>query len=168
MVRFGGCGRFLWNALLAEQNEEYREYMEEIESRLTWGEAKTADEAAELTVKPTLAKFTFTNRLKSLKAGHPFLNECHSQVLQQKSLDLYQAFRNSFRSSDSFRYPQGFKLDERNSRVFLPKIGWVRYRNSRRLPGNSRPKNLTVSHSADGWYMSVQFEFANTPKVTAP
>ena len=34
MVRFGGCGRFLWNALLAEQNEEYREYMEEIESRL--------------------------------------------------------------------------------------------------------------------------------------
>ena len=47
MVRFGGCGRFLWNALLAEQNEEYREYMEEIESRLTWGEAKTADEAAE-------------------------------------------------------------------------------------------------------------------------
>ena len=67
MVRFGGCGRFLWNALLAEQNEEYREYMEEIESRLTWGEAKTADEAAELTVKPTLAKFTFTNRLKSLK-----------------------------------------------------------------------------------------------------
>ena len=96
MVRFGGCGRFLWNALLAEQNEEYREYMEEIESRLTWGEAKTADEAAELTVKPTLAKFTFTNRLKSLKAGHPFLNECHSQVLQQKSLDLYQAFRNSF------------------------------------------------------------------------
>ena len=186
MVRFGGCGRFLWNALLAEQNEEYREYMEEIESRLTWGEAKTADEAAELTVKPTLAKFTFTNRLKSLKAGHPFLNECHSQVLQQKSLDLYQAFRNSFerlkkheapgfpvfkrkgRSSDSFRYPQGFKLDERNSRVFLPKIGWVRYRNSRHLPENSRPKNLTVSHSADGWYMSVQFEFANTPKVTAP
>ena len=96
MVRFGGCGRFLWNALLAEQNEEYREYMEEIESRLTWGEARTADEAAGLTVKPALAKFTFTSRLKSLKAGHPFLNECHSQVLQQKSLDLYQAFRNSF------------------------------------------------------------------------
>ena len=77
-------------------------------------------------------------------------------------------FKRKGRSSDSFRYPQGFKLDERNSRVFLPKIGWVRYRNSRRLPGNSRPKSLTVSHSADGWHMSVQFEFANTPKAAAP
>ena len=37
----------------------------------------------------------------------------------------FPVFKRKGRSSDSFRYPQGFKLDERNSRVFLPKIGWV-------------------------------------------
>ena len=31
--------------------------------------------------------------------------------------------------------PQGVKLDRENSRIFLPKLGWMRYRNSRQVTG---------------------------------
>lgn len=38
---------------------------------------------------------------------------------------------------DSFRYPdpKQIKLDQANSRIFLPKLGWLRYRNSRDVLG---------------------------------
>jgi putative transposase len=47
--------------------------------------------------------------------------------------------------SDSFRYPQGVKLDRASSRIFLPKPGWLHYRNSRDVLGTV--KNVTVSQS---------------------
>ncbi len=55
---------------------------------------------------------------------------------------------------DSFRYPQGFKLD--GSRVFLPKIGWVSFRKSRDIEGT--PKNVTVSKRGEHWFISIQCE----------
>ncbi|WP_111897059.1 RNA-guided endonuclease InsQ/TnpB family protein, partial [Aeromonas caviae] len=58
--------------------------------------------------------------------------------------------------SDSFRYPQGFKLDQANSRLFLPKLGWLRYRNSRDVLGVI--KNITVSQSSGKWYAAIQTE----------
>ncbi|HBI9798851.1 TPA: hypothetical protein LAF88_004852, partial [Escherichia coli] len=45
--------------------------------------------------------------------------------------------------NDAFRYPQGVKLDQENSRIFLPKLGWMRYRNNRQVTGVV--KNVTVS-----------------------
>ncbi|NHZ67378.1 hypothetical protein F1735_35105, partial [Massilia sp. CCM 8694] len=45
---------------------------------------------------------------------------------------------------DTLRYPdpKQIKLDEANSRIFLPKLGWLRYRNSRDVLGELR--NVTV------------------------
>ena len=59
-------------------------------------------------------------------------------------------------SDDGFRYPQGFKVDADNGRIFLPKIGYIRYRNSRKIEGI--PKNVTVREEVDGWYVSIQCE----------
>lgn len=39
---------------------------------------------------------------------------------------------------------------------FLPKFGWVRYRNSRQVVGIV--KNVTVSHACGKWYISIQTE----------
>jgi putative transposase len=60
--------------------------------------------------------------------------------------------------SDSFRYPdpKQIKLDQPNSRLFLPKLGWLRYRNSRKVLGEVR--NVTVSMSAGKWFVSIQTE----------
>ena len=108
--------------------------------------------------------------LPEWKAEKPWLGEIHSQVLQQGLKDLDKGFKNffekraerptpkkKFKSPDSFRYPQGFKVEEANNRIYLPKIGWVRYRNSRALRGIA--KNITISRKADRWFASIQTEF---------
>lgn len=88
--------------------------------------------------------------------------------MQQTLKDLERAYTNFFAKradfpcfkkkvqSDSFRYPQGFKLDQGNSRIFLPKLGWLRYRNSRDILGT--PKNVTVSSNGGKWFVSIQTE----------
>ncbi len=58
--------------------------------------------------------------------------------------------------SDSFRFPQGCKLDQANSRVFLPKLGWLKYRNSRDVLGVV--SNITVSANGGKWFVSIQTE----------
>ena len=94
MRNFSGCCRFAYNALLAQEKEEYQEYLEELESRLCCGEALSFEEAKALCVKPKLNQYTFNYALKKLKEEYPFLKEyCHSQVLQQKVMDLYEAFK---------------------------------------------------------------------------
>ena len=45
---------------------------------------------------------------------------------------------------------------QENSRIFLPKLGWMRYRNSRQVTGVV--KNVTVSQSCGKWYISIQTE----------
>ena len=59
---------------------------------------------------------------------------------------------------DSFRYPdpKQIKLDPMNSRLFLPKLGWLRYRNSRQILG--RVKNVTVTLSCGKGFVSIQTE----------
>src|SRR5258707_15370454 len=59
-------------------------------------------------------------------------------------------------SGKSFRYPDAnhFEIDQSNSRIKLPKLGWIRYRNSRNILGAAR--NITVSQSAGKWYASIQ------------
>ncbi|WP_335806670.1 transposase, partial [Gallibacterium anatis] len=58
---------------------------------------------------------------------------------------------------ESFRFPQGCKLEQQNNRLYLPKIGWVRYRNSREVVGEV--KNVTVSQKCGHYFVSVQTEF---------
>ena len=97
-----------------------------------------------------------------------WLKETHSQPLQQTLKDLERAYANFFEkradfprfkkkgTGDSFRYPQGCKLDQGNSRVFLPKLGWIRYRNSRDVLGEVR--SATVSQSGGKWFVSILTE----------
>ena len=105
-----------------------------------------------------------------LKEDLPWLAEAPSQVLQQSLKDLDQAFKHFFAGvadyptfqkkgqRDSFRFPQGFEVDEANYRIKLPKIGWVRYRqgrgkSARKLKGEVR--SITVSRDGDHWFSSI-------------
>ncbi|MGK7875394.1 MAG: RNA-guided endonuclease InsQ/TnpB family protein [Xenococcaceae cyanobacterium] len=157
-AQFAGCCRLVWNKALAIQ----KELLEEGELCLSYSKL-----AAEL---------------KDWKheEGLTFLGECHSQPLQQTLMNLDRALKEAFNKTnpkqfprfkkkgqrDSFRYPQGFKIDEPNSRVYLPKIGWVRYRKSQSIVGS--PKNVTVSKRGDHWYVSIQTEAeVEQPKTEA-
>ena len=98
-----------------------------------------------------------------------FLAQANAQALQQKLRDLDRAFSDAFNPTqpgkhlprfkkkgvgDSFRFPQGVQVDGR--RVYLPKIGWVSFFKSRDIIGEI--KQATVTHEADGWYISIQTE----------
>lgn len=146
MTQFCGCSRFVFNRALIYQNEKYQ-----------------ADKSF---------KFSYNkiaNLLPEWKQELPWLKECHSQVLQQSLKDLEASFKNFFskRSNfpkfkrkgekDSFRFPQGCKLEQQNNRIYLPKIGWVRYRNSRKVVGEV--KNVTISQKCGKWFCSIQTEY---------
>ncbi len=146
MRRFAGACRFVFNRALARQNEnheagnKYIPYGKMASWLVEW---KNATETQ-------------------------WLKDSPSQPLQQSQKDLERAYKNFFRKraafprfkkrgqNDAFRYPQGVKLDQENSRIFLPKLGWMRYRNSRQVTGVV--KNVTVSQSCGKWYISIQTE----------
>ena len=145
MRGFAGSCRFVYNKALELQKEWYE--------------------------KDSITRFSYTmlaNLLPKWKKEFPWLKDAPSQALQQSLKDLERAYKNFFEKrakfprfkkkgfSVSFRYPQGVKLDEANSRIFLPKLGWIRYRKSRNVLGTI--KNVTVSYSAGKWYVSIQTE----------
>ncbi len=146
MRRFAGACRFVFNKALALQQDRHKA-----------GEKKLG----------------YADLCKSLtdwksEAQTLWLTETPSQPLQQSLKNLERAYKNFFEKradfprfkkksvSDSFRYPQGFKLDQPNNRIFLPKLGWLRYCNSRDVLGEV--KNVTVSQSCGKWFVSIQTE----------
>ena len=148
MKRFCGCARFVFNRALAYQNEQYQ-----------------ADKSFKFSYNKVANLLPAWKKDKALA----WLKECHSQILQQSLKDLERAFQNFFAKranfpkfkckgdKDSFRFPQGCKLEQENNRIYLPKIGFVRYRNSRNIIGEI--KNVTVSQKCGKWFVSIQTEF---------
>jgi len=106
----------------------------------------------------------------------PWLKEGPIHPLQQSLKDLDRAYANFFAKRadfprfkkkglrDSFRYPdpKQIKLDQGNRRLYLPKLGWLRFRKSREVLG--AVKNVTVSQSGGRWFVSIQTE----REVTVP
>jgi putative transposase len=62
---------------------------------------------------------------------------------------------------DSFRYPQGFKINGNN--IYLPKLGWFKFRQSKKIMG--LPKNVTISYKSGYWYISIQTELSISEPV---
>jgi len=152
MQQFCGCSRYVFNGGLNWQNKQYA-----LDKNFKFSYTKIA------------------NLLPIWKKKHSWLAACHSQVLQQSLKDLETAFRNFFqkRSSfptfkkkgtkDTFRFPQGTKLEENNNRIYLPKIGWVRYKKSRSVMGTI--KNVTVSKRCGKWFVAIQTEHEQLPQL---
>lgn len=148
MGRFAGCCRYVYNRALAlqkerrERGEKHLGYAGLCRQLTAWRNDPETDWLAEAPVHP----------------------------LQQALNDLGRAYANFFAGragfprfrrkgrSESFRYPDPtqIRLDQQNSRIFLPKLGWIRYRNSRAVRGELR--NVTVSASGGKWFVSVQTE----------
>jgi putative transposase len=148
MRRFAGSCRFVYNKALALQKERNEQ------GEKTWGYAG-------------LCKLLTEWRHSAETA---WLADAPVHPLQQTLKDLERAYANFFAKradfprfkkkgrSDSFRYPdpKQIKLDQTNSRIFLPKLGWLRYRNSRDVLG--AVKNVTVSANGGKWFVSIQTE----------
>ncbi|QTR45638.1 transposase [Thiothrix litoralis] len=114
-------------------------------------------------------RFVYNKALALQQANHEAGEKFIGYVAMAKHLDFPRFKRKG--SGDSFRYPdpKQIKLDPDNSRIFLPKLGWIRYRNSRDVLGELR--NVTVSSKGGKWFVSIQtqreVELPATPATTA-
>jgi putative transposase len=148
MRRFAGSCRFVYNKGLALQK-----------ARFAVGENKLSYAG--------LCKLLTQWRSETETS---WLKDAPTHPLQQALKDLERACTNFFAKRadfprfkkkgrhNSFRYPdpKQIRLDQVSSRLFLPKLGWLRYRNSRKVLGTV--KNLTVSGSCEKWFISIQTE----------
>jgi putative transposase len=108
------------------------------------------------------------HELVEAKREHAWLGEAPGHCLQQTLMDLDKAchrhgtfnvrWRSSRRWVPSFRFPEGSrmrleKLNRRKSRVKLPKLGWVNFRASRCLDGETI-RSATLTRQGEHWFVS--------------
>ena len=142
MLQFAGNARKIWNLILAKQQNYIKE-------------------------EKFTSSFGMNYWLIELKKEMPYLAKSPAQTLQQVTKNLELAFKSFFakragfpkfkkkgRGSNGFRYPQGFKLEQNNSRIYLPKLGWISYYKSRNILG--KIKNVTVKQYCNKWFISIQ------------
>jgi putative transposase len=147
LFQFCGCNRFIWNKSLALQKESLNKekkilsYNHLASCLVEW---KKDEETSFLKTAPSQ---TLQQSLKNLDRG---LRDAFNKKQPGK---LFPVFKKKG-LSDSYRYPQGFKIE--GNRIFLPKIGWVRFHKSREMAGT--PKNVTVSRKGQHWFVSIQCE----------
>ena len=142
--QIGAVCRSVWNTGL-EQRREYRR-------RGAW-----------MNYRPQ------AHELADAKAEHQWLAEVPAHCLQQTLMDLDRAcrehgtFRVRWRSvrrwSPSFRFPEGNKmtvekLNRHHGRVKLPKLGWVRFRQTRSLDGETI-RSATIRREGRHWFISL-------------
>ena len=147
MRRFAGACRFVYNKGLAWQKEQY---------------------AANQSCQFSYTKLANLLPIWKKEQATSWLKDAPSQALQQALKNLESSYRNFFAKRadfpkfkkrgqhDGFRIPQGFKVEQMNSRIFLPKLGWIRYRNSRFIDGTV--KSITISAHGGKWYAAIQTE----------
>lgn len=110
--------------------------------------------------------------LPYLKKARPWYKGIDSTVLQQNLKRLEQSFQNffsgrgfpKFKSRSNFRsftFATGVKLS--GNKIYFPKLGWMRYFNSRPLPEGFKIKSVTIRKKANGYYVSVRIEDQSIP-----
>lgn len=142
--QIGAACRAVWNTGL-EQRREYRR-------RGAW-----------MNYQPQ------AKELAEAKTEHPWLKDVPGHCLQQTLMDLDKAcrahgtfnvhWRSARRWSPSFRFPEGNKmtverLNRRHSRIKLPKLGWVKFRQSRSLVGVTI-RSATLTREGRHWFLSL-------------
>ena len=141
-IKNAGACRFIWNKMLSINEHRYYSGVPRLNYYEAWALIAWMKQSEE----------------------YGWLREANAESLQQCLMDLERAYRNLFTGrahppqyrkkfvSDSFRYPQGFKVDGRQ--VYLPKIGWVEFWHSRVIDGTV--KNVTVSRQGQYWFVAFQ------------
>jgi putative transposase len=154
-----GCVRFVWNRALAVQKGylDHRcgilGYSEMCRLLTTWRNSEAFGFLSESPIHP---------QQQALK----FLDRALKDAFDRSNPKRFPVFKKKWRH-DSLRYPDPDQIridlkpkdaDGRRllPRIFLPRIGWVKFRKSGIIGGEIR--NVTVRRSGGHWYVSIQTE----------
>ncbi|AFZ10431.1 transposase [Microcoleus sp. F8-D3] len=113
--------------------------------------------------------------LPELKIARPWYSKIDSTVLQQNVKRLDIAYKNFFEGRGfpkfknrsnftSFTFAMGVKI--KGNKIYLPKLGWMRFYNSRSIPSGFTIKACTVRKRQNGWYVSVRIEDKSVPEYS--
>ena len=110
--------------------------------------------------------------LINLKASRPWERNIEATVLQSIPARVNEFVDKFFNAGlpkfkrrhdfKSFSYKLGH-VKIKGSKIYLPKIGWMRFYNSPSMPDGLNIRTVTVKHKADGWYVSVRIENKTVP-----
>ena len=112
--------------------------------------------------------------LINLKVSRPWYQKIDAAVLQSIPARVNEAFSKFFKGAGfprfkrrhdfkSFSYKPGH-VKLKGSKIYLPKIGWMRFYNSRSIPEGFEIRTVTVRHKADGWFVSIRIEDKTVPE----
>ena len=133
----------------------------------------------------TLTEYRMNIWLTQLKRERPEFAELHSQVLQNVSKRVSDAYRHFFRrckekkqgkkvkvgfprykkfvSSLTYPQPSGFKIEKK--RVELSKIGRINFTNHREMEGKFKTLTIKKTKSQE-WYIAIAVEKEDKPFVS--
>lgn len=146
LAKHAGAARFTWNWALNRRVEEYKR---------TGKSSNAIEQHRQLNaLKPT---------------DFPWMYEVSKCAPQEALRDLDKAFRNFFakrakhpRFKSRKRGLGGFRLTGsvtiEAGRIKLPRIGWLRLKESDYLPTNAKINSVTVKERAGRWFVSVHVE----------
>ena len=157
-----GCVRFVYNKMLGERIKIYEQFK---------------DDEAELKKhkSPTPAKY---------KSEYVWLKEVDSLALANAQMNLQTAYNNFFRDN-KIGFPK-FKAKHRDkdsyttnnvnnniriedSKIKLPKLGFIKMKQHREIPSNQIIKSCTISKSPSGkYFVSILVEFVENVQPISP
>ena len=110
--------------------------------------------------------------LINLKASRPWERNIDAAVLHSIPARVNESFNKFFNLGfpkfkshhdfKSFSYKPGH-VKIKGSQIYLPKICWMRFYNSRSNPNGFDMRTVTVKPKADSWYVSVKIENKTVP-----
>ncbi|WP_312283604.1 transposase [Candidatus Igneacidithiobacillus taiwanensis] len=159
LTRAVGCVRFVWNRALAIQKSYLEQgcgilsYVDMAKCLTAWRGSQAFGFLSESPIHPQ--QQVLRNLDRALKDAFDKRSPKRFPVFKKKGLH------------DSMRYPdpEQIKIDLCQQdkegrrifpRIFLPRIGWVKFRKSCMIGGEIR--NVTVSRSGGHWYAAIQIE----------
>lgn len=144
-----GCARFIYNHYLAESIEDYK----------NTGKSKTYNQNSadstqlkkELTWLSDVDSWAITNSLKDLDTAYKnFFRRCK----KGEKLGFPKFKRKSHKQSYRTTNPNKHKLNIKDGRIRLPKLGFVKFKQDREIEG--RWLNMTISRTSSGkYYVSI-------------
>jgi putative transposase len=161
MRRFAGCARFVFNRALAIQNQERSLAGRKLSGYAALCRMLTAwrndPETGWLSEAPVHTSQQALRNLESAWSRHfDSLKKVKRGEIKPEQVIDQPKFKKKHQGRDSFRFPdpKQFRLEQQNNRLFLPKLGWIRYRNSRAVEGDV--STITVFRQGRKWFVSIQ------------
>lgn len=119
--------------------------------------------------KKSVSRFDQYNQLPLIKQQFPFVGEVYSDTLGDTLDRVDTSYKNFFSGSgfpkfakkgfyNSFTFKRNFKINEKT--IKLPKIGEVKYFNSRTVIGT--PKTATIIKENNNWFICIDAEYEST------